>query len=288
MKNNPLILRIVLGIGILIIAAFSTLPLVPPQAVSADIPATDFSAERAMMDLALIAKESHGSGSAAQMHVRDYITAQVGTLGLVADIQTSGQLSNILVHIPGTDSTGTVIVTGHYDSHSPAPGAGDNGISVAAMLEAIRVLHANPPFRNDVLFLFTDGEELGWLGASAFIKEYPQAKQESVLLCFDARPGNAPLLLQETSPRDAWLMRQMTGLPIAAWAGSWKRDQERNEQDTDFDTFQPAGFMGVVLENEANGTRYHTSRGTVDAISPNLMQSYGKTDAGVCQSLRSN
>lgn len=277
MKMKPLILRIALGIGVLLIAAFSALPLIPPRAVSADAPATRFSAQRAVTDLAVIAKEPHSAGSRAQSRVREYIAEQVGALGLDAQIDTSGAVSNILVRIPGTDSTGTVIVTGHYDSHPPAPGAGDDGISAAAMLEAIRVLHANPRLRNDVLFLFTDGEESGWTGASAFSKKYSGSKQESIVLCFDARPGNAPLLLQETTPGDAWLVRQMAGLPVSAWAASWKRDQERNEMDYDFDILKASGFTGVVFENEASGTRYHTTHDTVDAISPNLVQAYGKT-----------
>jgi acetylornithine deacetylase/succinyl-diaminopimelate desuccinylase-like protein len=130
MKTNSLFLRIILGIGLLLLASFSTLPLIPPHAVSADAPATRFSAERAMTDLAVIAKEPHGTGSEAQERVREYIIAQVETMGLSAKLQTSGPLSNILVRIPGSDSTGTVLVTGHYDSHPPAPGAGDNGISV--------------------------------------------------------------------------------------------------------------------------------------------------------------
>ena len=146
------------------------------------------------------------------------------------------------------------------------------------MLESIRVLSANQPLRNDILFLFTDGEELGWIGAHEYIKAHPEAKNETgVLLVFDARPGNAPLNLLKTSPGDAWLLRQMTGLPLSMWAASWKNLQERNEIDTDFDILQPAGFTGIVMENEGTGTRYHTERDTVDAISPNLVQAYGQT-----------
>ena len=94
-------------------------------------------------------------------------------------------------------------------------GAGDNGISVAAMLESIRVLHARPTLRNTILFLFTDGEELGWKGAYAYLSKHPEAKSEvGMLLVFDARPGNAPLNLIKTSPGDAWLLRQMAGLQL--------------------------------------------------------------------------
>ncbi len=131
---------------------------------------------------------------------------------------------------------------------------------------------------NDVQFLFTDGEETGWLGAKAFIKNYPDAKQGTgVVLVFDARPGNAPLVMSETTPGDGWLIRQMTGIPLRVWAGSWNNREERMEVNTDFDFFQPAGYTGVVFENEINGTRYHTDRDTVDAISADLVQAYGHT-----------
>ena len=39
------------------------------------------------------------------------------------------------------------------------PGAADDGSGVAALLETARALRSGPPPRNDVIFLFTDGEE---------------------------------------------------------------------------------------------------------------------------------
>jgi hypothetical protein len=278
MKTTTLLYRILLGFGVLLIAAFSSLPLIPPRAVSADAPATAFSAERAMADLEVIVREPHAAGSEAQARVRGYIIDEVAAISLQAELETKGQVTNILVLLPGTDSTGMVLVTGHYDSHPPAPGAGDNGISTAAMLESLRVLQRSTPLRNDVLFLFTDGEELGWLGAYAYLNAHPEAQDEiDMVLVFDARPGNAPLTMTETSPGDGWLIRQIGGLPLPLWAGSWNNREERTEMDTDFDVFQAAGFTGAVFENEASGTRYHTDRDTVDAISPGLVQAYGGT-----------
>ena len=205
-------------------------------------------------------------------------------LGLNAEVETSGELANILMRIPGNDPSLAVLVSGHYDSHPPAPGAGDDGISVVAMLESLRVFRASQALRNDILFLFTDGEELGWKGAQAFIQTHPKAKDEvGMLLVFDARPGNAPLNLTETTTGDGWLLRQMRGIPLSLWAGSWKNLQERNEVDTDFDIFQPAGYTGVVFQNEANGTRYHTERDSVDAISANLVQAYGQSILALTQ-----
>ncbi len=276
--KSALIYRVVIGVALLVVAALALLQFTLPRAIPAGAPSTRFSAERAMTDLGSIAREPHGAGSDAQAGVRGYIVEQVDALGLHAEVEMSSQVANILVRLPGSDPTLTVLVTGHYDSHPPAPGAGDNGVSVAAMLESMRVLHARPALRNDVLFLFTDGEELGYMGARAYIKAHPEARAETgVLLVFDARPGNAPLNLLETSAGDAWLLRQISGLPLPLWAGSWKNLQERQELDTDYDVFQPAGYTGIAIENEANGTRYHTALDTVDAISPRIVQAYGQT-----------
>ncbi len=280
--NSNILFRILLGVALLLFAGLSALQMIPPRAVTADAPATQFSAERAMRDLEVVAREPHAAGSEAQARVRAYIVEQVEAAGLTAEVETSGQLSNILVRLPGTDSTGTVLVSGHYDLHPPAPGAGDDGISVVAMLETLRVLSAGKPLRNDLLFLFTDGEELDWKGAFAFMQAHPEAKDEvGVLLVFDARPGNAPLSLLETSPGDAWLLGQVTGMTLPFWTGSWKNIQERQEMNTDFDAFQSARYTGIAFENEASGTRYHTDRDNVAAISPRLVQAYGKTMLGL-------
>jgi hypothetical protein len=276
-KTSRIILRIILGAAVILLTGFSALQMIPPKAVPADAPATRFSAERAMVDLQVVAREPHQAGTDAQARVREYIVGQVEALGLTAEIETSGQVSNILVLLPGTGSTGTVLVTGHYDSHPPAPGAGDDGLSTVAMLEAIRVMHASSSLRNDILFLFSDGEELGWLGAYAYLHSHPEAKNEtSVVLGFDGRPGNGPLAMWETSPGDAWLVRQMAGLPLPLWAGSWTNRAERGELDTDFSVLAQAGFTGMEIENAEAGTRYHTSGDVVEAISPNLMQAYGQ------------
>jgi len=277
-KNRTLILRISLGVIIILLFWVSTFHLIAPRAISMNAPATSFSAERAMADLRVVSNKPHGAGSPAQAKACDYIVDQIQALGLAAEVETSDSLANILVRLPGADSTQQVLVSGHYDSSLASPGAGDDGISVVAMLESIRVLHASPALRNDVLFLFTDAEESGWNGARAFLKAHPEARDETgMLLVFDARPGNAPLTLRKTSPGDAWLISHMTWLPMPMWAGSWTNLQERSEKNTDYDVFQPAGFTGILIENEANGTRYHTNRDTIDAISPNQVQAYGQT-----------
>jgi hypothetical protein len=269
--------RFVLAIALLVLLWLSARPLIGPASVSAGTEGR-FSAERAMEDLRVVAREPHPAGSEAQARVRDYILAQAAASGLDAEVQKGGGVENVIVRLPGTDPTGIVLVTGHYDSQPPAPGAGDDGISVAAMLETMRVLSSGASLRNDALFLFADGEEMGYLGSKAFIKGHPGAEQEpSILLCFDARPGNGPITLRETSPGDGWLVRQLAASRPALYANSYLSFGERGEIDTDCAAFIAAGYAGMEIENAPSGTAYHTARDTADAISSRLVQAYGTT-----------
>ena len=61
-----------------------------------------------------------------------------------------------------------MLVVAHYNSQPHAPGAGDDGAGVAAMLETLRALRVGPPLLHDVIWLFSDGEEAGMLGAQAY------------------------------------------------------------------------------------------------------------------------
>jgi hypothetical protein len=70
MKTKPCIFRLTLGIILILLIGVSLLPMLPPRAVQANAPASRFSAERAMADLAVVAREPHSAGSPAQEKVR--------------------------------------------------------------------------------------------------------------------------------------------------------------------------------------------------------------------------
>lgn len=55
---------------------------VPPAVVTANAPATEFSAERAMEDVRMIAEESHPMGSSEHEEVADYIVDRLEELGI--------------------------------------------------------------------------------------------------------------------------------------------------------------------------------------------------------------
>ena len=78
----------------------------------------------------------------------------------------------------------------HDDSTFGTAGAADDKAAVAAMLETARALASAEPLRNDVVMIFTDGEEAGLLGASAFVAEHALADRGGVVLNWQAT-GNA-------------------------------------------------------------------------------------------------
>ena len=101
-------------------------------------------------------------------------------------------MNNVVATIPGTNPTGSVLMVAHYDSAPSGPGAADNAASVAAILEAMRALKTGPAARNDLIVLFTDGEELGLLGAKAFVETQPALSNIKVVLNFEMRGDNGP------------------------------------------------------------------------------------------------
>ena len=120
--------------------------------------------------------------------MRDYIAEQLTALGLKPQLQVTtavgtryqeaGRVQNILAWLPGTHPNGkAVLLVAHYDGVEAGPAAGDDGAGCAALLETLRALRARKqPLAHDVIVLFTDGEEAGLLGAAAFVREHPWAK----------------------------------------------------------------------------------------------------------------
>ncbi|HJX96182.1 MAG TPA: hypothetical protein VJ324_11225, partial [Candidatus Acidoferrum sp.] len=74
---------------ILFIAITALSYLVPPAVVPGSASATNFSAERAIEHLKVIAREPHPTGSIANTRTRDYIVEQLRFLGLKPEVQKS-------------------------------------------------------------------------------------------------------------------------------------------------------------------------------------------------------
>ncbi len=181
----------------------------PPGAASASAPPTSFSSGRAMEHVWEIARKPHPVGSPEHAEVQSYILRRLAEAGLDPSVQQTtavnlsgmplyaGTVANITARLAGTDTGKAILLVAHYDSVPTGPGAADNGSSVAALLETARALKEGDPLKNDVIFLFTDAEEAGLLGAKAFVEKHPLAKNVGLVFNFEARGTGGPSVMFE-------------------------------------------------------------------------------------------
>lgn len=263
--------------------------------VPANAEESDFSSARAMSTLVDLAREAHPTGSREHTRVRDMLLERLGQLGLEPEVQTattllerSGSVSgdpavaraatvrNIVARIPGSNPTGAVLVTAHYDSRQIAVGAGDDGSGVATILEAVRALRAGPTLRNDVIVLLTDAEELGLLGARAFVDRHRWMPDVDLVLSFEMRGGAGPSIMFETNERNGWVVRALQRFDPHPFANSMSYEvYERMPRDTDFTPFKEAGVQGLNFAAIDNAHVYHQVYDTPANVSPSTLQHHG-------------
>ena len=256
----------------------------PPGAIPENAPPTAFSAERAMKHVVAIAQRPHPIGSAEHDRVRDYLVAQLSILGLEPQIQNAtgvgtrsadaGRVQNILARITGGQSGGpAVLLVAHYDSVEAAPGAADDGAGIAAILETVRAVRAGAPLLHDIIVLFTDGEEPGLLGAAAFVREHPWAKDVAMALNFEARGTTGRSLMFETGPGNLDAVRVLRTVPGVTAGSMFTTIYRTMLVDTDLSE------LGTPALNFAFGDgadRYHTSHDDVAHLNIGSLQHHGQ------------
>jgi len=260
----------------------------PPEPVPASAPLSEFSAERAMAHVGQIAQRPHPVGSADHARVRDYLVGALEAIGLTAERQAAvvrrgtttvrmARIENVLARVRGTNSTGAVLLASHYDSVPAAPGAADAGSAVGALVEAMRAITTGPPPRNDVILLLTDGEELGLLGARAFVEQHPWAPEVRMALNFEARGTHGPAWLFETSAGSGAVVAEWAALvPKPAGSSLTYEIYKRLPNDTDFTEFKRLKTAGLNFAFIGGVERYHTPGDAVAALDRGSVQHHGE------------
>lgn len=267
-----------------------------PDVVPASAPADVFSAERAMKHVREIARGPHPIGSAEHRRVAEYIMTELTALGLTPEIQTAtavgtryavaGHVRNIVARMPGGSSPGkAVLLMAHYDGVPAAPGAGDDASGSAVLLETLRALRSGARPAHDVIALFTDGEESGLLGAAAFVREHPWARDVELTMNFEARGTHGPSLMFETGAGNLDVVRLLRRAGGARATSLSTAVYRKLPNDTDLSETarlgKPAlnfGFIGGV-------NRYHTAQDDVAHLDPRSIQDHGESALGVLREL---
>ena len=250
-----------------------------------------------MAYLRSIAGEPHTVGSPAQARVREYLLQQIDALGFTPVTQdTTGavtsrtgvyasNLHNILVRVPGSNSTGAVALMAHYDSQPNTPGASDNGSAVAALLETMHAMRSGPTLRNDIIFIFTDAEEADAVGAEAFFWQHPWARDIRLLVNFEAAGDTGAAVLLEASPGNRELVDGFVrAVPHPLVTSFLTQLSGVMPFGTDMTVFTENGVAGLSpMYGWHYRTLYHSVLDNTRTLDPGSVQQQGENALGLAR-----
>jgi len=298
--------RSIILLGLLLIALLGLMAaksfLVPAPALRAVSAAGEFDARRAKARLAFVLGDQrpHPADTDANDQVRSRLVAQLQAMGLnpiVRDQLACNELYKArgvscarvrnVIAVLGPGSGKAVLLNAHYDSTPVGPGAADDGIGVATLLEVAADLRGQP-LKRRVILLFNEGEELGLIGARAFLAD-PLSRDVDCLINLEARGVRGPVNMFETS--------RPNGAPIAVFAAAVKRPIANSLSTdvyrllpnyTDVNSFSERGWLTLNLAPIGNETRYHSPGDDVASLDLRTLQHMGDQTLAMAQLLANN
>jgi len=257
-----------------------------------------FDANRAAARLARILGDErpHPADSANGDAVRERLIAEMRGVGLAPRITDDFACNNNrrsraincarvrnLVATLGPAEGRHVLLVSHYDSTFAGPGASDDGIGVATMLEVAERLRGRRLAR-PVTFLINEGEEMGLLGARAFLERDPLAARVDTAINFESRGVNGPAIMFETSRPNAAaiaLYRAAAARPMANSLSTGLYALIPNSTDVAVFDARPWTILNfAVIGNE---TRYHSAGDVLAALDRRSLQHMGDQALAVTQ-----
>ncbi|WP_394420347.1 M28 family peptidase [Tenacibaculum mesophilum] len=273
-----------LAVLIIILTVYWSFYTILPSATSSkkEISATEFSIDNALYHLKNISQKPHHTGSEEHKNVQNYLVQELQKLNLEPEIQYQTAINkkwraattteNIIAKIKGTENGKALLLLTHYDSNPHSSlGASDAGSGVVTILEGIRAyLAANKTPKNDIIILFSDAEELGLLGAQAFVENHPWAKDVGLVLNFEARgSGGSSYMLMETNGKNKTLLTEfLNANPNYPAANSLMYGvYKKLPNDTDLTVFREKGningFNFAFIDDHFD---YHTEQDSYERL----------------------
>jgi Peptidase family M28 len=283
---------------LLALAAITDWSYRPPPPRPANAPPDVFSAQRAARVLQELvgAGTPHPLASAADTRIREQLVQDLNALGINTELQQGwacdvvlacGRVVNVIAHIDGTaPASGSVLLAAHYDSVPAGPGAGDDGVGVASIIEIARILKQQPAPHHPIILLIDEGEETGLLGARLFVSEYPAARTIKAVVNLDARGDSGPSLMFETGAATDWTLRLFADVVARPMSNSlYYFIYKLIPNDTDFTVFKAAGYEGLNFALIGDVERYHTPQDRLENLDLGSLQHQGQNALAVVKAL---
>jgi len=287
MRRSTLVLALVLIVLLGAMSAKSLLLEIPP--VRTHPAAGEFDPNRAAQRLAFVLGDQrpHPADTAADDDVRNRIVALLQGMGqkpIVRDQLACNELYKArgvscarvhnIIAIVGPVTGKAVLLNAHYDSVPVGPGAADDGAGVATLLEVAQILK-DRPLRRPVMLLFNEGEELGLVGARAFLAD-PLSRNVDSLVNLEARGVRGPAVMFETSRPNGPAISVFKRAVEDPFANSLSTDIYRLLPNyTDVNSFAERGWLTLNLAPIGNETRYHSPGDDLAALDRGTLQHMG-------------
>lgn len=302
-KWGPFFLSLFVGVVLAI------LTILPPSPKGLDAPENQFSAERAMEDIRVIAAKPHPTGSPANAEVRAYLAKRLEQLGF--EVSTSGDdltgwpfkrlkqwrgpdvtseaFVNVIGVKAGKDRTKpALLLMAHHDTVGGSPGAADDTIGIASIFEIVRALNAQGQAERDIIILFTDAEEVGLVGAKHFFNAHPLRDKVGAVINFEARGGGGTANMFQTSRENgnaARLYAKAVRHPSASSLSTFIYNVLPN--DTDLTPALERDYVAFNIANIGRAEYYHSPKIDADALQLSTVQHMGSQGLDLTRSLTS-
>ncbi|SNX83965.1 uncharacterized protein MEPE_02673 [Melanopsichium pennsylvanicum] len=203
-------------------------------------------------------------------------------------------MSNLVVRISdGTDESkaNSLLLNAHLDSTLPSPGGADDGVGVAILMEALRVLtlpNTGRRLYNSVVLLFNDGEESLQDASHLYITQHNETNAGvKAVVNLEACGTSGPELLFQATSAEMLEAYSHVPHPFGTVLANDVFSTGLILSDTDFRQFVEYGndLTGLDMALVGNSYLYHTRKDIPTYLEPGATQHFGENTLAIIQHL---
>jgi len=244
-----------------------------------------FSAQRALKWIEERgALEPRPGGTEPHARFQSALVASLEQLGLQVQVQEtlgrgpSGRVAlvrNVIARQFAQAPGRAVLLSAHYDSVGCSPGAANNAAGCASLIEIARALQHGPPLERPLIYLFSDAEEAGLIGAEAFASQHALAGDVGCVINLEARGSFGPSVLFQLGGGARAIEALARAAPHAQATSLADFIYKFTPSDTDYSVFARRGTPGFNFAFLGGVWEHHTPMDELGGLSVPSVQQQG-------------